>query len=189
LQIKPVNYQKNRKPAQQVDINVYRQNGKNCPHAAKNIQIKPQDVNSSKNVGCWLCAYGCAVLSVLYGLKETITIKKIKNLINNNADITWKEMSKKNLSGLNANDQAIIIKEYIKDENIVIAELPGLSNPNLQHFVLVETIRENSQGQYEVILFDPGRQARCNTFIILSTLKMRSIYYGNKMQLKKVVNS
>jgi len=178
----------NNKENNKMDINIYRQNGNNCPHAAKNIQIKPKDVNSSKNCVCWLCAYGCAVLSILYGLKETITLKKIQNLINKNADIMWKGMYNKNLTNLSANDQGKVLKDYIKDENIVVAELPGLNNPNLQHFVLVESIRTNAQGEYEVILFDSGRQARCSTFINLGSLKMRSIHYGNKIELEKIVN-
>jgi len=87
------------------------------------------------------------------------------------------------------NDKGNTISECVKQENIVVAELPGLSDPNAQHFVLVENIKKNNQGEYEVILFDPGRQARCNKYMLLSSLGMRGIHYGNKLQIKKLVNN
>ena len=81
--------------------------------------------------GCWLCKYGCAVLSYLYWKELDPNEKNVTKYLNENADVVWSSM---NLSKSNTFKAPCIGRlssrshfVFIKDNNYSVFD-PGSRN-------------------------------------------------------------
>ena len=62
----------------------YMQKGGNCRgHWKGNPEL------NGEPLPCWICWYGCFVLSILYARKEEPTEANVRKLVNENGDVVW----------------------------------------------------------------------------------------------------
>ena len=85
--------------------------------------------------GCWLCQYGCAILSYLYWQGLTPNEENVKKYLNSNADADWSKMG---------------ISKHTEFKSPCIGRLSSRS-----HFVFIK----DKDAKDNVNIFDPGKRS------------------------------
>lgn len=87
------------------------------------------------NGGCWLCKYGCIILSYLKWKNMEANETNVKKYLNGNADADWSSMG---------------ISKHESLQTPCIGKLKSR-----QHFVYIQSIIQNDN----LAIFDPGKRS------------------------------